>query len=355
VSAAAYAAGRPAVALPSREADRAVALDVIRTAISGSGWVLCVGHIQPDADALGSALALAFAIRRAGGHALVSFDPGPLAFGLPPSLQFLPGAPLLTAPERLPNGPDSPAAVITFDTGSVQRLGRLAPFTVQRPGSPPVLMIDHHARGERFGTLSYVDGGAAATAELVAGLIDGLEVPFDADIASCLYAGLASDTGSFRYPATSPGTHRLAARLLEAGARHETINNLMWDTRPPSYLAVLAGALGRARCAGEVIWTYVAAAHLEASGASAEEAEGIIDIIRVSRDHEVAVVLKEDDAGPAGRSGWKVSVRSRGRLDVGAACTALGGGGHRLAAGFSAEGQPAEIIERFRAVLAETR
>jgi bifunctional oligoribonuclease and PAP phosphatase NrnA len=353
VSTSAYAAGRPAVVLAPREADQAMALDLIRTAISG-GWVLCIGHIQPDADALGSALALAFAIGRAGGHALVSFDPGPLAFGLPPSLRFLPGEQLLTDPERLLDSPDSPAAVITFDTGSVERLGRLAPFTVLRSGGPPVLMIDHHARGERFGTLRYIDPGAAATAELVAGLIDGLGVSFNADIASCLYAALASDTGSFRSPLTSPASHRLAARLLEGGARHAAINTLMWDTRPPSYLAVLAGALGRVESAGEVIWTSIATADLEAAGASAEEAEGIVDIIRVSRDHQVAVVLKEEAEVFGRRAGWNASVRSRGRLDVGAACTALGGGGHRLAAGFSAKGQPAEIIERFCAALADT-
>ena len=177
-------------------------------------------------------------------------------FGLPPSLDFLPGAHLLLDPKLLGRRP-APAAVITFDTGSAERLGLLAPYARTRQDGPPVIVIDHHARGVAFGSMRLVDAGAAATAELIAELIDELGVPFDPAIATCLYAGLASDTGSFRYAATSPGSHRLAARLLEAGARHDTISMLLWDSRPASYLRVLAGALARVQHDGQVIWTYV--------------------------------------------------------------------------------------------------
>jgi bifunctional oligoribonuclease and PAP phosphatase NrnA len=330
------------------EVDQAGVLDVIKETIAGDGWVLCVGHVQPDADALGSALALAFAIRSAGGNAYVSFDPGPLAFGMPPSLDFLPGEHLLLAPAILRTEP-APAAVITFDTGTAERLGLLEPYAEPREDGPPVIVIDHHARGSVFGSMRLIDAGAAATAELIAELIDELGVVFDEAIATCLYAGLASDTGSFRYAATSPGSHRLAARLLEAGARHDTISMLLWDSRPISYLQVLSGALARLQQAGEVIWTFVTCADLQSAGASPEETEGIVDVIRGSREHEVAVVLKQDPgAGPAC---WKASVRSRGQLDVGAACSELGGGGHRLAAGFSAEGTPQQIIDRLRSAL----
>lgn len=336
------------------EARCAAALDVIGAAIASGGPALCVGHIQPDGDALGSALALALAITRAGGRAFVTFDPGELGFGLPPSLQFLPGSHLLVAPDQLPRHAGDPAVVITFDTGSLERLGRVAPLATVAPGGPPIVVVDHHAQGSEFGSLRLVDPHAAATAELVAALIDGLGVAFDEDIATCLYTGLASDTGSFRYAATSPGSHQLAARLLAAGARHDAISSLLWDSRPASYLVVLTGALERVRRVGELIWTHVSAAHLTAAGASVEEAEGIVDVIRVDRDHEVALVLKQDSAGSpeAGTARWKVSVRSRGRIDVGAACTELGGGGHRLAAGFTADGEPAEIVARLVKALA---
>jgi phosphoesterase RecJ-like protein len=339
----------PMLAFPPVDVDHAGVLDVIKTAVDGDGWVLCVGHVQPDADALGSALALAFAIERCGGEAHVSFDPGPLAFGIPPSLDFLPGEHLLLDPKQLGKR-SAPTAVITFDTGSAERLGVLAAYAEAREDGPPVIVIDHHARGSAFGSMRLVDAGAAATAELIAELIDGLGVPFDEAIATCLYAGLASDTGSFRYAATSAGSHRLAARLLEAGARHDEISMLLWDTRPASYLQVLSGALDRVVQAGPVIWTYVRCADLLAAGASPEETEGIVDVIRGSREHEVAVVLKEDPTG--GPDCWKVSVRSRGHLDVGAACTVLGGGGHRLAAGFSAGGSPEQIIARLQDALA---
>jgi phosphoesterase RecJ-like protein len=330
------------------DVDHAGVLDVIKEAIAGEGWVLCVGHVQPDADALGSALALALAIRSAGGTANVSFDPGPLAFGMPPSLAFLPGEHLLLAPATLRTEP-APAAVITFDTGTSERLGLLEPYAVAAQDGPPVIVIDHHALGSAFGSMRLIDASAAATAELIAELIDQLGVTFDEAIATCLYAGLASDTGSFRYAATSPGSHRLAARLLEAGARHDTISMLLWDSRPTSYLQVLSGALGRLQQSGEVIWTYVTCADLQSAGATPEETEGIVDVIRGSREHEVAVVLKQDPGGGPGC--WKASVRSRGHLDVGAACAALGGGGHRLAAGFTADGSPQQIIDQLRSVL----
>ena len=184
--------------------------------------------------------------------------------------------------------------MITFDTGTAERLGVLEPYAEVRADGPPVIVIDHHARGSAFGSMRMVDAGAAATAELIADLIDELGVPVDEAIATCLYAGLASDTGSFRYAATSPASHRLAARLLEAGARHDTISTLLWDTRPASYLRVLSGALDRLQHSGEVIWTYVTCADLSAAGATAEETEGIVDVIRGSREHEVAVVLKQD-------------------------------------------------------------
>jgi phosphoesterase RecJ-like protein len=338
-------------------AARGAALALINRAIRSGGWVLCLGHIQPDGDALGSALALAFAIRRCGGRALVSFDPGGLTFGMPPSLAFLPGSELLVAPDRLPSGPAGPAAVVTFDTGSPERLGSLARFVratatenVIALDAPPVLVVDHHACGSAFGSMRLIDVHAAATAELVASLIDGLGVTLNAEMAACLYAGLASDTGSFRYAATSSSSHRLAARLLAAGAPHADISSLLWDTRPASYLGVLTSALGRLQRSGDVIWTFVTADDLAQAGASIEEAEGIVDVIRVAREHEVAVVLKEDTTGAGGR--WKVSVRSRGTADVGAACTVLGGGGHRLAAGFGADGEPAAIIGQLQDTLA---
>lgn len=331
------------------EGDYEAALEALRSVIASGGWALCLGHIQPDGDALGSAIALALAIRRAGGCSVVSFDPGPLPFGLPPSLNFLPGKHLLADPEMIPSGSSGPSAVITFDTGSTERLGRLAPFAEVLQDGPPVLVIDHHARGSVFGGIRLVQPEAAATAEMIAQLIDGLGVPLDADIATCLYTGLASDTGSFRYAATSAHTHRLAARLLDAGVLHDEISTRLWDTRPVSYLTVLLAALQRLQCDSELIWTYVNRSDLRAAQATAEEVEGIVDVIRVSREHQVAVVLKEDVVD--GQLGWKASVRSRGRVDVGAACTALGGGGHRLAAGFSAVGEPAQVIARLRAAL----
>ncbi len=333
--------GRPSIDRSAvDELTRAVAL----TRRDPARRIVCVAHIQPDADALGSAVAMAYAIRRTGGQACVSFDPGPAAFGLPEHLGFLPGAELLVAADQLPA---DPVLVVVFDTSSAERLGKLEAYL----GRGPSLVVDHHARGLSFGDHRLIDATAAATCEIVARLIaDELDVELDARLATCLYAGLAADTGSFRYAATTPGSHLLAARLLSAGARQDVISTALWDTRPAAYLGVLATALRRVRGEGDVIWTSITAADLQACAATADETEGVIDVIRVVPEHDVAVVLKEDPTGPPCLR-WKVSVRSRGATDIGAACAALGGGGHRLAAGFSASGTPEEIVARLVSAL----
>ncbi|MCP9954517.1 DHH family phosphoesterase [Actinomadura madurae] len=197
-----------------------------------------------------------------------------------------------------------------------------------------------------------VDPDAAATAVLVEELIRRLGVPLDRDMAQGLYAGLASDTGSFRYPCTTPEVHDLAGRLLTAGVRPDAVSRELWDRAPFGYLQVLAGALGRARLERDaaggrgLVWTTIARADRDARDVLYDQLEGVIDQLRRTDEAEVAVVCKENDRGE-----WYVSTRSKGSVDVGRACVALGGGGHRTAAAFTMGGEPAWIIDRLRAAL----
>jgi phosphoesterase RecJ-like protein len=184
-------------------------------------------------------------------------------------------------------------------------------------------------------------------------LVARLGVELTTDIAVALYAAVASDTGSFRYAGTTPATHHLAARLLEAGVRQDDVSARLWDDVPLGYLRVLAGALAGARldpdAAGGLglVWTVVRAADRRAHDIAFDAAEGVIDIVRKAREAEVAAVLREDDEGRI-----LVSLRSRGRVDVSAVAAALGGGGHLFAAGFTAPGGPDSAIEAVRAALA---
>ena len=284
-------------------------------------------HVFPDADAVGSMLAVAHALRRRGTRVLPSFG---APFTLADSLRSLPGVDLLVPPERVPAAPD---LLVTFDTGSVDRLGSLADRVA---GAGEVLVVDHHASNTGYGTLHLVDPGASATAVLAEEIVRRLGEPLNADVAACLYAGLITDTGSFRFAATTPETHELAARLLATGIRHDVLARELFDTHPFGWLSMVGTVLARARlepaAAGGLglVWTDTRAAELSEHGLAADQAESVVDLVRTAREAEVAVVCKELPGG-----GYSVSARSKGRVDVGAACVALGGGGHRFAAGFT--------------------
>jgi bifunctional oligoribonuclease and PAP phosphatase NrnA len=300
-------------------------------------------HVSPDADAVGSMLALAQVLRRRGCQVWPSFSE---PFDLPASLAGLPGAGLLVRPADLP---PAPQLLVTFDTGSADRLGTLAGLV---DTAAEVLVVDHHASNTGYGTVHLVDPAAAATAVLVEELVRRLGEPVDADVAACLYAGLITDTGAFKFAATTAQTHELAARLLRTGIRHDLIARQLLDTHPAGWLGMVGAALARTRLepAGAgglgLVWTETRTADLAAAGLAPDQAESVIDLIRTAAEAEVAAVCKELPGG-----GWSVSLRSKGRVDVSAAAVALGGGGHRFAAGFTSAGDLEQTVAAVRAAL----
>jgi len=302
-------------------------------------------HICPDGDALGSMLAFAQALQALGKPFTASFGD---AFVVPRILRFLPALDLLTHPDDYPAEPD---VMVTFDAASRDRLGSLA-ANVRK--AREVIVLDHHSSNTRFGTTHLVDTGAAATAAVAERLIGRLGVPLTHDIALDLYVGLITDTGSFKYAATTPDVHELAGRLLATGIRPESVAREVWDRAPFGYLPVLSAALGRATLEPEVagglgmVWTTVTRADRAACGLPYDLLEGVIDIVRRTDEAELAVVFKEDDEGA-----WQVSTRSRGRVDVGLACVALGGGGHPGAAGFTLHGDVAHAVQQLRELFAQ--
>src|SRR5687767_883977 len=177
---------------------------VLGEAADARATVVLSGHVQPDADALGSTLALGEGLRRRGARVLVTF---PDPFTLPASLGWLPGAEGLVPSASVPSSPD---VFVSLDAASPARLGELA---VLLDSAGTSVVVDHHASNPGFGDVRLIDGGAPATVTLVAQLLDELGVALDEQLATCLYTGLAADTGSFRYGSTRPDTHELAARL----------------------------------------------------------------------------------------------------------------------------------------------
>lgn len=298
-----------------------------------------VAHVQPDADALGSALALGMALRQRGATVRVTFGEPERT---PQSLRALDVADLIVSPDQVPARPE---LLVALDTASRSRLGCLA-ARVDTAGA--VLVIDHHATNDRFGTHHLVDAGAEATAVLVLELLDALELALDEPIARCLYAGLVTDTSCFRR--ADPGTHAIAARLLGAGVDPNATTRELLDTHPFGWLAMLSAVLGRAQfepaSAQGLGLVHTTVRLADTAGLRREEAESVVDLVRSTSEAEVAVVFKE-----AGPDRWAVSLRAKQRLDVSAAAAEFGGGGHRLAAGFAADGSALDVLDALRRAL----
>ncbi len=306
--------------------------------LTGADTVSVVCHVFPDADTIGAGLALALVLEKAGKRVQVSFaEPDEL----PESLHTLPGGHLLVAPQELRRDAD---LVVTVDIPSVNRLGALVELTQT---GRAVLVIDHHASNQLFGTANFVDPTADSTTMLVADLLDAWETPIDLPVAHCLYAGLATDTGSFRW--ASARAHRLAARLVELGVDNAAVSRTLLDTHPFAWLPMLSRVLGSARldadAAGGRGLVCAIVDHEEWSAARSEEIESIVDIVRTTQQAEVAAVFKE-----IGPQRWSVSMRSKS-LDVSKVAGTFGGGGHRLAAGYSASGTADDLVAALRAAL----
>lgn len=307
--------------------------------------VTLLAHINPDADALGSALALGRALRGRGASVRVAFGSPE---DTPVSLRELDGDGLIVPPAEVPA---APPLLVCCDAGSLQRLGRLAnrvAGTIAAGGE--VLVLDHHANNTMFGTRHVVDDTAEATVLLVLRVLDELGVPLDEPIARCLYAGLVTDTGMFRR--ARAGTHRVAARLVEAGVEPAVLTRSLMDTHPFSFLPMLSEVLGRARLEPEeargagLVHAVVRLA--DSAEVRSEELDSVIDVVRTAQEAEVAAVLKE-----TAPDRWSVSLRSDGGMDVAKAANLCGGGGHRFAAGFTADGTAEEVLRSLRGALRE--
>jgi phosphoesterase RecJ-like protein len=307
-------------------------------ALADAQTVSIICHVHPDADSVGAGLALALVLDRDGADVQVSFA---APSSLPESLRALPGSRLMVPPANMRRDAD---LVITVDAPSEKRLGALADLA--SPGNA-VLVIDHHKSNRLFGSLNFVDVSADSTTLLVAEVLDAWGKTIDGDVATCLYAGLTTDTGSFRW--ATPRALRLAARLVEAGADNAAISRELLDTHPFAWLPMLSRVLESARLVPDAVGgrglVYVVVGHSECVTSRSEEVESIVDIVRTTQQAEVAVVFKEIEPRH-----WSVSMRAKS-FDLASVATQFGGGGHQLAAGYSASGPIDDVVAALQRAL----
>jgi bifunctional oligoribonuclease and PAP phosphatase NrnA len=321
----------------AREVDEAV--ETAADVLDGATRVVLLGHVNPDADSLGSALALGVALHRRGVQVVVSYgaaEPDELPSE---TLRALDVEGLLHRPSDVPVDPE---VLVCCDTADLRRLGILADRVA---AAETTILVDHHASNPGFGDVRVLDPRAEATVLLVHRILELMDVDIDPVIGSCLYAGLATDTVGFRIG--GPGPHRLAAELVEAGVEVEPLMRELVDSHPFAWLAALGDILRGAVLERDLVHATVP---LEVVAAfRPEEVEGVVDLVRTAHEAEVTVVLKQ-----VAPSRWTVSLRSRGAVDVAAAAVALGGGGHPRAAGLTRDGTRAEVLAAIRTSLAES-
>lgn len=282
-------------------------------------WVVG-SHMHPDGDTLGSGIAMKVLLR-AMGHRVFHVCPDPV----PEQYRFLRGTEevLTSLPEDLGDG----AGLVTCDAADFERFGRLME---PLKALSPLVNVDHHRSNPGYGQVNVIWPSSASTGEVVFHMFQHFGVPLDRESADALYVAVVTDTGNFAYEATSSDTHRLAAELIRNGVSPSEIHHHLHENVPHCQLLIQSQALAGLRLmqGGRLAWTEVTLEMLAQAGAKAEHTDGIAESLRSLQGVEVSCFWRETPGG-----GIKVSLRSKGAIDVASILMHFGGGGHARAAG----------------------
>ncbi|BDI32258.1 phosphoesterase RecJ-like protein [Capsulimonas corticalis] len=321
--------------------DLSLTVPLAAEAIRQANTLVFACHVNPDGDALGSMIGLALALTPLQKKiTLLSAD------GVPEMYKFLPGA------ELVQRGSDEAEfdLAIVLDSGDLSRVGASVLPVVER--ARKTIDIDHHVTANSFGDIRVLNSKAASTSEIVYALVLAMGLPIDKAIATCLFTGVITDTGSFRFQNVTPNTFHVAASLLEHGAPPAYISENVFENRSFAATKMLGATLSTltSTANGRVIWAHASLEDFVALGATDEDTEGIVNYVRGVRDAEVGVFFREMPGGSV-----RISLRSRDTVNVAEIAAQFGGGGHKMAAGCSVARPLAEaeklVIDAILAVL----
>jgi phosphoesterase RecJ-like protein len=301
----------------------------IRDAVLQRQRFVITSHARPDGDAVGSQLAMAFALRQLGKSVtLVDKDPAP------PQFQSFPGVRDIEV---------SPTVSGQFDAAIVMECGDLSRTGVEGFEQYFVINIDHHPGNALYGALNWYDETAAACGEMVFDIVDALGVALTREIATHVYVAILTDTGGFHYSHISPRTFDICRRCAEAGAEPEPIARAVYSSSTMGRLRLMGAVLHDLDfdLGGRVAFTNLSLQLLQRTGATHEDADGLINIPLTVKEIEAVVFFKEISP-----DSYRVSLRSKGDVDVNRVANVFGGGGHRNAAGFSLNAPYEELRRR---------
>jgi bifunctional oligoribonuclease and PAP phosphatase NrnA len=279
-------------------------------------------HVRPDGDAIGSQLAMAFALWQLGKDVrLVNHDAPPTP------MKVFPGVPQIEVADRIDDPGD---AVIVMECGELSRTG------VEGFERGFIINIDHHLGNTSFGALNWFDPGAAACGEMVFELVGELGVQLTREIATHVYIAILTDTGSFHYSNITPRTFDICSQCVEVGIDPPAIAGAIYDSNTLGRLKLFGAVMSKMEldASGRVATVYVDQKLAKECGGTYEDTEGIVNLPLSVKDIEAVVFFKE-----AGADDWRVSMRSKGDVDVNAIAKQFGGGGHKNASGCSASGR----------------
>lgn len=305
-------------------------LDVIR---QRQRFVI-TSHARPDGDAIGSQLAMAFALRQLGKEVqLVNSDPAPEQFQMFPGVSDIQLSPTVDGP---------------FDAAIVMECGDLSRTGVQGFEKYFVINIDHHPGNQAYGAIDFVDETAAACGELVFALIDALGVRLTPEIATHIYVTILTDTGGFHFSHITPRTFDICRRCTEAGAQPEAIARAVYDNSTLGRLRLMGAVLHNLEfeARGQAAVAALTLEMLQNTGATHDDADGLINIPLTVKDIQAAVFFKE-----IAPNSFRVSLRSKGDVDVNRVAGLFGGGGHKNAAGCTLNGAFDEVRAKLVAEL----
>ena len=288
---------------------------------------LLTSHARPDGDAIGSLLALSGVLAGMGKTAeMVMSDPVPVIY------KPLPHADRILQASQI-NGNHEAAILLECDSVQRTRIRGLDHYFL--------MSIDHHVTGKPFAAVNWIDPGASSCAEMIYRLAKAAGVKTTPEIATCLYTAVLTDTGSFSYAPTNAHTFELARQLVDDGANPVRIAQNVYFSNPTSKMRLLGAALSKLHREGSVAWMSVTREDMEHTGALEEDCEGLVNYALGIAGVEVAMFFREL---PDHRV--RVSMRSKGAVNVSAIAEQFGGGGHQCASGFAVDGPLPAAIER---------
>jgi phosphoesterase RecJ-like protein len=292
-------------------------------------------HARPDGDAIGSSMALALALRSLGKDVrVVSRD------HVPPQMQVFPGVDSIDIVDRVEEPGD---AVIVMECGDVERTG------IQGLAGGFVINIDHHPGNTMYGAMNWLDLSAAACGEMAFELIGQLGVPLSSDIATHVYIAILTDTGAFHYANITPRTFDICRQCVEAGVDPPAVARSIFDSNNLARLKLYGAVLHRMQldASGRIAMVSVDQQLARECGGTYEDTEGLVNLPLTVKDIVAVAFFKEQ-----GPDDWRVSMRSKGAIDVNAVAREFGGGGHANASGCSARGTFTALKTLFEGKLA---